>query len=498
MRVILALDQGTTSSRAILFDHAGSIVGSSQREFTQHYPQPGWVEHDATEIWQSQLQVAREVLTRSGLTASDVVAIGITNQRETTVVWDRRTGQPIHPAIVWQDRRTANDCDRLRRQPGLDELVQRKTGLRIDAYFCATKLRWLLEHIPGARQRADAGELAFGTIDSWLIWNLTGGRVHATDQTNASRTMLLDIDSCQWDDELLAAFEIPRRLLPEVLPSSHLFGMTDAECLGQPIAIGGAAGDQQSALFGQNCRTAGMAKNTYGTGCFALMNIGETHRTSQSGLLTSVACTSSATRQYAIEGSIFIAGAVVQWLRDGLGIIRSSNEVEALAASVVDSDGVYLVPAFAGLGAPHWDAYARGTIVGITRGTTAAHIARAALEGIAFQVADVLDAMKVDAAGEIRELRVDGGASNNDLLMQFQADILGVPVIRPRIVETTALGAAFLAGLSSGFWGSVSEIDQVWQTEREFHPAMSVDEVAGRRERWNEALSRCRQWVDPA
>ena len=497
MRVILALDQGTTSSRAILFDHSGSIVGLAQREFTQHYPQPGWVEHDAIEIWQTQLQVAREALASAGLTAADVAAIGITNQRETTVVWDRKTGQPIHRAIVWQDRRTAPDCDRLRSQ-GLDDLVQRKTGLRIDAYFCATKLRWLLDHVPGTRARAEAGELAFGTIDSWLIWNLTGGRVHATDETNASRTMLLDIDTCRWDEELLQALAIPRELLPEVFPSSHRYGMTSPELFGGEIAIGGAAGDQQAALFGQNCHSPGMAKNTYGTGCFALMNIGEQRRTSRSGLLTSVACSTSAGRQYAIEGSIFIAGAVVQWLRDGLGIIRSSAEVEPLAASVPDSDGVYLVPAFAGLGAPHWDAYARGTIVGITRGTTKAHIARAALEGIAFQVADVLDSMKADADGSIRELRVDGGASNNNLLMQFQADILGVPVIRPKIVETTALGAAFLAGLSTGFWNGVSQIDRVWQTDRQFLPAMAADEVARRRERWNEALSRARQWIDPA
>ncbi|TVP98058.1 MAG: glycerol kinase [Planctomycetaceae bacterium] len=497
MRVILALDQGTTSSRAILFDQAGEIIGLAQQEFTQHYPQPGWVEHDPMEIWKTQLEVAREALAGAGLTAADVVAIGITNQRETTLLWDRQTGRPIHPAIVWQDRRTAADCDRLREQ-GLDELVQRKTGLRIDAYFCATKLRWLLEHVPDARRRAQAGELAFGTIDSWLIWNLTGGQVHATDLTNASRTMLLDIDTCLWDDELLSALDIPRELLPELFPSSHLFGMTSAECFGAPIAIGGAAGDQQAALFGQNCHSPGMAKNTYGTGCFALMNVGTQRHTSHSGLLTSLACTAAGQRQYATEGSIFIAGAVVQWLRDGLGIIRSSDEVEALAASVPDSGGVYLVPAFAGLGAPHWDAYARGTIVGITRGTTKAHIARAALEGIAFQVADVLDAMRADAAEDIHELRVDGGASRNDLLMQFQADILGVPVIRPKVVETTALGAAFLAGLASDFWSDLSEIEQVWKSDRVFQPAMPVDQVGGRRERWNDALSRCRQWVDPA
>ncbi len=497
MRVIMALDQGTTSSRAILFNQQGEIVTLAQREFTQHYPQPGWVEHDASEIWQTQLDVAREALDQAGLTAADVVSIGITNQRETTLVWDRKTGEPIHHAIVWQDRRTAGDCDRLR-TAGLVELVQRKTGLLIDAYFCATKLRWLLDQVPDARRRAMAGELAFGTIDSWLIWKLTGGRVHATDVTNASRTMLLDIDRCQWDDELLQALDIPRKLLPEVLPSSHDFGVTEADLFGRAIPIGGAAGDQQSALFGQNCTSSGMAKNTYGTGCFALMNLGEQRKTSGCGLLTSVACTTGDQRQYAMEGSIFIAGAAVQWLRDGLGIIRSSAEVEPLAASVPDSGGVYLVPAFAGLGAPHWDAYARGTIVGITRGTTSAHIARAALEGIAFQVAEVLDAMKTDAGHEITELRVDGGAANNDLLMQFQADILGVPVVRPRIVETTALGAAFLAGLSSRMWDDASQIESIWQSEKVFQPAMSDDEVAGRRQRWDDALQRCKQWVDPA
>jgi len=494
--IILAFDQGTTSSRAIAFDHAGSIVSVAQAEFTQHYPQPGWVEHDANEIWETQLRVGREVLAQCGLTAADVAAIGITNQRETTLVWDRKTGQPIHHAIVWQDRRTAGDCDALR-NAGHADLVQRKTGLLIDAYFCATKLRWLLNEVPGARQRAEAGELAFGTIDSWLIWKLTGGRLHATDVTNASRTMLLNISTCQWDDELLDVFDIPRSMLPEVMPSSHIFATTQPELFGGPIKIGGAAGDQQAALFGQNCTSNGMAKNTYGTGCFALMNIGEKKRTSGCRLLTTVACTVGP-RQYALEGSVFIAGAVVQWLRDGLGIIKSSDDIEALAASVEDSDGVYLVPAFAGLGAPHWDSYARGTILGITRGTTSAHIARAALEGIAYQVADVLDAMKSDAESEITELRVDGGASRNNLLMQFQADILGVPVIRPRIVETTALGAAYLAGLSSGFWNDLSDIESVWQTDKVFQPQMSADEVAGRRERWNEALRRAKQWVDPA
>jgi glycerol kinase len=496
MSVVLAFDQGTTSSRAIVFDHAGSIVGVAQREFAQHYPQPGWVEHDANEIWQSQLDVGREVLSQSGLSAADVAAIGITNQRETTVLWDRATGEPVHNAIVWQDRRTAGFCDSLR-EAGHTETVQNKTGLLIDSYFCGTKLHWLLENVPGARERAERGELAFGTVDSWLFWKLTGGRVHATDVTNASRTMLLNIKTCQWDDELLSLLGIPRSVLPEVLPSSHLYGETDADLLGAPIKLGGAAGDQQSALFGQNCTHNGMAKNTYGTGCFMLMNIGNDPLASTCKLLTTVACGVGQQREYALEGSVFIGGAAVQWLRDGLGIIDSAPEVEELAASVPDSDGVYMVPAFAGLGAPHWDAYARGTIVGITRGTTRAHIARAALEGIAFQVADVLDAMKQDAGIPIEELRVDGGASANNLLMQFQADILQVPVVRPKVIETTALGAAYLAGLAVGFWSDISEIAQVWQTDKVFQPSMPSDEVAHRRARWAEALRRAHEWETP-
>ena len=493
MSIVLAFDQGTTSSRAIAFDHAGSIVGLAQREFTQHYPQQAWVEHDANEIWQTQLSVAREVLDRCRLTASDVAAIGITNQRETTVLWDRSTGEPVHNAIVWQDRRTAEYCDSLK-LAGHTDRVQQKTGLLIDSYFCATKIRWLLNHVPGARQRAANGELAFGTIDSWLFWKLTGGRIHATDITNASRTMLFDIASCEWDDELLRLFDIPRSLLPEVFPSSHLYGETQPDLFGGAIKLGGAAGDQQSALFGQNCTQPGMAKNTYGTGCFMLMNIGSEPKTSQCQLLTTVACSADDKRVYALEGSIFIAGAIVQWLRDGLGIISSSADVESLAASVSDTDGVYLVPAFAGLGAPHWDSYARGTLVGLTRGTTRAHIARAALEGIAFQVADVLDAMKQDSGVAIKELRVDGGAAANDMLMQFQADIIGVPVVRPKVIETTALGAAYLAGLSSGFWKNIDEISQVWQTERVFKPSMPTQEVATRRRRWTAALDRARDW----
>ena len=497
MSVVLAFDQGTTSSRAILFDHEGSILGLAQREFTQHYPRPGWVEHDAEEIWKSQLGVAREVIETSGLVPKDIAAIGITNQRETTLIWDRESGDPIHPAIVWQDRRTASYCDRLV-EAGHSDLIQSRTGLVIDAYFCASKIHWMLENVPGARARAERGELAFGTVDSWLFWKLTGGKVHATDVTNASRTMLLNIGTCEWDEELLELFDVPRSLLPQVLPSSHVYGESDPEHLGGPIRIGGAAGDQQSALFGQNCTKHGMAKNTYGTGCFTLMNTGEVPIPSRCKLLTTVACSTASSagqgRQYALEGSIFIAGAAVQWLRDGLGLISSSSEVEELAASVPDSEGVYMVPAFAGLGAPTWDAYARGAIVGITRGTTKAHIARAALEGIAFQVADVLDAMRQDAGIPIQELRVDGGASANDLLMQFQADILRVPVVRPKVIETTAMGAAFLAGLAVGYWDNIGQIEQIWQTDRVFEPSMSSAEVGERRSRWRDALQRAGGW----
>lgn len=496
MQVVMAFDQGTTSSRAILFDHTGSIVGVAQREFEQHYPQSGWVEHDANEIWNTQLAVGREVLEQTGVSAHDVVAIGITNQRETTVIWDRKTGQPIANAIVWQDRRTAEYCDQLREAGHIDQ-VQAKTGLVIDSYFCATKIRWILDNVPEARIRADRGELAFGTIDSWLLWNLTGGKVHATDVTNASRTMLLNIQRCQWDDDLLDLFEIPAALLPEVLPSSHVYGVSDTELLGAPIKLSGAAGDQQSALFGQNCTEHGMAKNTYGTGCFMLMNVGDTPVPSKCNLLTTVACGLDQANKYALEGSVFIAGAAIQWLRDGLQMIDSAPQVEELAASVPDSDGVYMVPAFSGLGAPHWDAYARGAIVGITRGTTRAHIGRAALEGIAFQVADVLDAMKKDSDLPMKELRVDGGASANDLLMQFQSDISQVPVIRPKVIETTALGAAFLAGLAVGYWNSTEEIAGIWQTDRVFEPSMSMDEVAHRRGRWKDALGRAGDW-EPA
>ncbi|MGB7328965.1 MAG: glycerol kinase GlpK [Rubripirellula sp.] len=493
MSVVIALDQGTTSSRAILFDHDGSVVGVAQAEFEQKFPQPGWVEHDANEIWESQLSVARQVLRDCNVESTDIAALGITNQRETTLLWDRSTGQPIHNAIVWQDRRTASYCGSLH-EAGHAEMVQQKTGLIIDAYFCATKIRWLLDNVDGAREKAERGELAFGTIDSWLIWKLTGGRVHATDISNASRTMLLNITTCQWDDELLQLFDIPRSVLPEVLPSSHVYASTEPEILGTAVPIGGAAGDQQSALFGQNCTRDGMAKNTYGTGCFMLMNVGNQPLPSKHRLLSTIACSATGQPDYALEGSVFIGGAAVQWLRDGLGIIESAGEVAELAATVPDSDGVYMVPAFAGLGAPHWDAYARGTIIGITRGTTRGHIARAALEGIAFQVADVLDAMKQDAGAPIEELRVDGGAAANDLLMQFQADIMQISVVRPKVIETTALGAAFLAGLAVGFWSDVEEIQKVWQTDRVFRPLMSADEAATRRAKWTRAVKRSMEW----
>jgi glycerol kinase len=496
VRVILALDQGTTSSRAILFDQAGSVVAVSQREFKQFYPQSGWVEHDATEIWNCQLNVAQEVLTKSNVAASDVAAIGITNQRETTVVWDRATGKPIHQAIVWQDRRTAGYCDQLRAQ-GHAELISRRTGLVVDAYFSGTKLRWLLDNVPGARQKADRGELAFGTIDCWLLWNLSGGELHVTDISNASRTMLMNLETGHWDEELLQLLEIPRSILPEIRNSSEVYGKSKTELLGAAIPLGGAAGDQQAALFGQNCTRHGMAKNTYGTGCFMLMNIGERPQASKLNLLTSVAWQTPAGVNYALEGSVFIAGAAIQWLRDGLGIIKSSSEVESLAAQVTDSDGVYMVPAFAGLGAPHWDAYARGTIVGLTRGTTSAHLARAALEGIAFQVADVLTAMESDSGIAIQELRVDGGACANNLLMQFQADIMQSPVVRPHVIETTALGAAFFAGLAVGFWNSVADIHSIWKAERVFEPMMKPEEAAHRRSRWAQALARSRAWEQP-
>ncbi len=495
MSFILALDQGTTSSRAILFNHAGAIERVVQKEFRQIYPQNGWVEHDPEEIWTSQLSVAREAISVPGSRQYAVAAIGITNQRETTVVWERSTGAPIYNAIVWQDRRTANICDQLR-QAGHAERIQEKTGLVIDAYFSATKIQWILDNVPGARAKAEQGELACGTIDSWLAWKLTNGRLHLTDPSNASRTMLFNLSTGQWDDELLTLLNVPRSMLPSIRSSSEVYGETDASVFGRTIPIAGIAGDQQAALFGQNCLHHGMAKNTYGTGCFMLMNVGDKPQISKNRLLATLAWKLGphTPAQFALEGSVFIAGAVVQWLRDGLGIIQSSSEVESLAASVPDNGGVFLVPAFAGLGAPHWDAYARGTMLGITRGTTKAHIARAALEGIAFQVADVLDAMEQDSGIGIRQLRVDGGAAANNLLMQFQADILQAPVVRPEIIETTALGAAFLAGLAVGFWKDLSEIESIWQTERIFEPAMKSSEAIDLRQRWKRALERSKEW----
>jgi glycerol kinase len=493
MKHILALDQGTTSSRAIVFDYNGSVVSVAQQEFRQIFPEPGWVEHDAQEIWATQSNVAAQAINKARLTANDIAAIGITNQRETTVVWDRTTGQPICNAIVWQDRRTARACDQLKAR-GLAKTIRRKTGLVVDAYFSATKLQWILNNVPDAKTKARAGQLAFGTVDSWLVWNLTGGRHHVTDPSNASRTMLFNIHTGDWDDELLKIFGVPRSMLPEVRSSSEVYG--ESNLLGASIPIAGIAGDQQAALFGQVCTKPGMVKNTYGTGCFMLMNTGTKPIASRNNLLTTVAWRIGNRTEYALEGSIFIAGAVVQWLRDGLGIIQSSGEVEALASQVPDNGGVYVVPAFAGLGAPHWDQYARGLIIGLTRGSTRSHIARAALEGIAYQVADVLQAMQSDSKIRLKELRVDGGACANNLLMQFQADLLGVPVVRPRVAETTALGAAYLAGLAVGFWKDQSEIAAQWQTDRRFVSAMKTAPrkalVAG----WNKALHRARHWID--
>lgn len=493
---ILALDQGTTSSRAILFDDRGDAVASAQKEFRQIFPQPGWVEHDPMEIWGTQVGVAQEALARAGVRASEVAAIGIANQRETVIVWDRRTGEPVHNAIVWQDRRTADLCAELRAQ-GLDKLFQAKTGLILDPYFSGTKLRWVLDRVPGARALAARGELAFGTVDSWLLYNLTGGEVHATDVTNASRTLLFNIHTGQWDDELLDMLDVPRAVLPEVRGSSEVYGETAEGLFGARVKVAGVAGDQQAALFGQACHGPGMAKNTYGTGCFMLLHTGERAVRSEADLLTTAACSRSGSPRYALEGSVFVAGAVVQWLRDGLGVIRESSEVETLAATVEDNGGVYLVPAFVGLGAPHWDSYARGSVHGLTRGSTKAHLARAALESVAFQSADVLAAMERDAGLTLHELRVDGGAATNDLLMQFQADILGVPVVRPQVTETTALGAAYLAGLAVGFWQDEAEIVGQWKEERRFEPAMSADRRESMMTKWHRAVDRSREWEAP-
>jgi glycerol kinase len=494
MAYILALDSGTTSARAILFDHGGAVRAVAQKEFAQHYPHPGWVEHDASEIWTAQISVAIEALGKAGVGPRDVAAVGITNQRETAVVWDRQTGEPVCKAIVWQDRRTAQFCDRLR-AGGHEKLIRDKTGLVIDSYFSGSKIAWILDNVPGARQKAEAGRLAFGTIDTWLVWKLTDGQLHVTDSSNASRTMLYDIHRGGWDDELLKLFNIPRSMLAEVRPSSGVYGeITSSVGLGT-VPIAGIAGDQQAALFGQLCTSPGLTKNTYGTGCFMLQCTGPKAVASKNNLVTTVAWTMDGRTDYALEGSVFIAGAVVQWLRDGLGIIRSSEEVGALARSVPDNCGVYLVPAFAGLGAPHWDPYARGTIVGLTRGTTAGHIARAALEGIAFQSADLLDAMRADAGEPVAELRVDGGASRSDLLMQFQADLLGAPVVRPAGTETTALGAAYLAGLAVDYWRTPEEIAAQRVIDRRFEPAMDPATARELRANWNRAVERARGWA---
>jgi glycerol kinase len=491
MKFILALDQGTTSSRAMVFDHVGAVRAVAQREFRQIFPQPGWVEHDPNEIWETQLAVARDALQQARLSARDIAAIGITNQRETTVLWDRATGTPIHNAIVWQDRRTAAHCDALKADGhGTDST--RRTGLLLDAYFSATKIRWLLDNVSGARDLANAGRLAFGTIDTWLLWKLTGGAVHVTDISNASRTLLYNIREGAWDDALIERFGVLRSLLPTVVRSSEIVNVTARGVFDSPIIIAGVAGDQQAALFGQRCVKPGLVKNTYGTGCFMLMHTGDHFVASQHQLITTCAAQDGAEREFALEGSVFIAGAVVQWLRDGLGIIKSASDVEALATSVDDNGGVYFVPAFTGLGSPRWDAYARGNIGGLTRGSTAAHVARAALESIAYQTADVLDAMQLDSGIEVKELRVDGGATRNNFLMQFQADLLGVPVVRPRVSETTALGAAYLAGLAIGYWTNADEIDAQWQIERRFDPVMEKGEAQSLRVGWERAVARAR------
>ncbi len=493
MRYVLALDQGTTSSRALLFDHDGNVHSVAQREFTQIFPQPGWVEHNPEEIAATQIAVALEALAKAGAQPGDVAAIGITNQRETTVVWDRATGEPVCNAIVWQDRRTSTFCQQLKAR-GHETFIQQRTGLLIDAYFSGSKISWILELVPGARQLADAGRLAFGTVDSWLVWKLTGGRVHITDASNASRTMLFNLHTGGWDQELLDLFRVPASMMPAVHSSSEVYGEVTAVAGLNGISIAGIAGDQQAALFGQRCTSPGLTKNTYGTGCFMLQSTGNRAVASTHRLLTTVAWKIGKETYYAIEGSVFVGGAVVQWLRDGLGIIHSSSEVEALANSVPDNGGVYFVPAFVGLGAPHWDSYARGAIFGLTRGGNAGHIARAALESIAYQVADLMDAVQTDAGTPLQELRVDGGATANDSLMQFQADILGVPVVRPAMTETTALGAAFLAGLGSGFWKEVRTISELPREERRFEPRLPRPNANALRQRWNEAISRTKSW----
>ncbi len=492
-KYIMALDQGTTSSRALIFDREGHIRSMAQKEFTQIFPQPGWVEHDPNEIWSSQVAVAAEAMSKIGINGQNLHAIGITNQRETTIVWDRTTGEPIYNAIVWQDRRTSVLCDELK-EKGLTEWIRQKTGLVIDAYFSGTKVKWILDNVPGARQRAMRGELAFGTVDSWLVWKLTRGRTHVTDVSNASRTMLFNINTLQWDTELLELLQIPESVLPRVASSSEIYDYTNTTFFASKVPIAGMAGDQQAALFGQMCTSPGMVKNTYGTGCFILMNTGGKPFISKNNLITTVAWQVDGKTSYALEGSIFIGGAVVQWLRDGLGIIRSSAEVEELARQVPDNGDLYFVPSFTGMGAPHWDQYARGLMVGISRGTTRAHIARAALESIAFQTMDVLDVMVRDTGINLTELRVDGGASANNLLMQFQADVLGTTVIRPRVVETTAMGAAYLAGLATGYWNSLDELSRLWLLDTRFTSGMSPQVLEVMKSKWADAVQRAKSW----
>ncbi len=494
-KYVLALDQGTTSSRAIVFDETGSIISTAQKEFSQKFPQPGWVEHDASEIWSVQIGVAAEAVAKGKIAPQSIAAIGITNQRETTVLWERENGKPIYNAIVWQDRRTTDFCDALKRD-GKDKLIKEKTGLIVDSYFSATKIKWILDNVNGARGKAEKGELCFGTIDTWLLWNLTGGEVHATDVSNASRTMLCNIQTLRWDDELLNLFDIPKNILPEIRSSSEIYGYANNVISDARIPIAGIAGDQQSALFGQMCTQTGMVKNTYGTGCFMLMNTGARIIESKNNLLTTVAWQINGATNYALEGSVFIGGAVVQWLRDGLGIIENSGDAETLAAQVSDSGGVYIVPAFTGLGTPHWNGNARGTIVGLTRGSTAAHLARAALDSIAFQSMDVLKAMEADAGISIKELRVDGGATVNDLLMQFQADVLNTNVVRPAIIETTALGAAYLAGLAVKFWQSIDEIQSQWQINRIFAPQIDRKKREKLTNNWQRAVNAAKTWAE--
>src|SRR5699024_1684173 len=493
-KYVLALDQGTTSSRAIVFDHEGKVAATAQREFKQYFPEAGWVEHDANEIWTSQVGVVAEAISKVGADGKNIAAIGITNQRETTVIWDRETGEPIHRAIVWQDRRTSDYCDQLKEE-GYTDMIQEKTGLIIDSYFSGTKIKWILDHVDGARKKAEEGKLAFGTVDSWLIWNFTKGDLHVTDVTNASRTMLYNIREQEWDDELLELLDIPRELLPEVHDSIEVYGSTKTTIFAHEVPIAGIAGDQQAAMFGQMCLQPGMLKNTYGTGSFIMFNTGDEPIISENNLLSTIGWRRNGKTTYALEGSIFIAGAVVQWLRDGLDLIRDAAEVEALARSEDDIGVVYLVPAFTGLGAPHWDQSARGTMIGLTRGSTAGHIARAALESIAFQTKDVLKAMQSDSGIEIKELRVDGGVTQNDLLMQFQADILGIPIIRPKVLETTAMGAAYLAGLATGFWDDIDDLKEQWEVDKRFEPDMKQSRVDELTEQWHRAVERSKSWI---